>query len=368
MRVPWKIAVPISCIALISGAAVAWQVLRVRANGLKLAQDATVCRVRAEQGDAKAEANLGNMYSHGQGVPQDYAEAVRWYRKAADQGDANGQDGLASMYYYGDGVPTDYAEALRWYSQAADQGNAKAENGIALMYSQGLGVSQDYAEALRWYRKATDQGYAKAEYNLGNMYYYGRGVPQNRTEAERWYHKAADQGDEYAQRALGLRGSGLSSVGMITLSGLFVACLWALKDPISPQRSLRYRQQPALTMAGICGLAYIGLSLYGAFGIFQSALRVNAFNFVKNLVAGIAMATLICMLRPKSVKVVLGISGVLLIGIDLIVIWSHELTRFVTTIRGFSSVNGLLIGMAVPLAIFLWRENIKRARDKQAAG
>ncbi len=31
------------------------------------------------------------MYEKGQGVPQDYAEAVSWYRKAAEQGDAYAQ-------------------------------------------------------------------------------------------------------------------------------------------------------------------------------------------------------------------------------------------------------------------------------------
>ncbi len=121
-------------------------------------------------------------------------------------------------------------------------------------------------------------------------------------------------------------------------------------------------------MAGVCGLAYIGLSLYGTFGIFQSVLTVNAFNFVKNLVAGITVAMLISMLRPRSVKVILAISGILLIGNNLIVISRHELTRFAATVRGFSSVNGLLIGMAVPLAIVQWLEMIKRARDKRAAG
>ena len=34
----------------------------------------------------------------GQGVPQDYAEAVRWYRKAADQGHAGAQFNLGVMY------------------------------------------------------------------------------------------------------------------------------------------------------------------------------------------------------------------------------------------------------------------------------
>ncbi len=111
MRSFWKIAVP-ACVAVIGGAATTWQIYRAKANELKLAQDATVCRLGAEQGDAKAQANLGHMYSHGQGVPQDYAEALRWYRKAAEQGDANGQDGLASMYSHGRGVPQDYAETI----------------------------------------------------------------------------------------------------------------------------------------------------------------------------------------------------------------------------------------------------------------
>ena len=40
-------------------------------------------RASAEQGDASAQANLGVMYVTGRGVPQDDAEAVRWYRLAA---------------------------------------------------------------------------------------------------------------------------------------------------------------------------------------------------------------------------------------------------------------------------------------------
>ena len=43
-------------------------------------------RKLAEQGDAAAQYNLGLMYDNGQGVPQDYAEAVKWYRLAAEQG------------------------------------------------------------------------------------------------------------------------------------------------------------------------------------------------------------------------------------------------------------------------------------------
>jgi TPR repeat protein len=63
----------------------------------------------AEQGDASAQYNLGVMYANGYGVPQDYAEAVRWYRLAAGQGNAKAQYNLGLMYYNGEGVPQDYA-------------------------------------------------------------------------------------------------------------------------------------------------------------------------------------------------------------------------------------------------------------------
>jgi hypothetical protein len=308
------------------------------------------------------------MYSHGQGMPQDYAEAVRWYRKAADQGDPEGQDGLAFMYSQGHGVAKDFAESLRWYRNAADQGDAKAQNGLGLMYFRGQGVPQDYGEAARWYRKAADQGYAKSQYNLGNLYYYGQGLPQDRAEADRWYHKAADQGDEYAQRALGLKGAGLSIWSTISLSAMFLGCLWALKDSLLPPGNPRHRHRRALTLAGVCGLTYIGLSLYRDFGVFQSVLAVNAFYFAKNLVAGITIAMLISVFGRKSAKVILVISCILLIGNNLIVISHHDLTCFVTTIRGYSSINGLLLGMAVPLAVFLWLEAINRAGDRQTAG
>jgi uncharacterized protein len=39
------------------------------------------------------------MYHDGaEGVPQNYGEALKWFKKAADQGDANAQTGLGLMY------------------------------------------------------------------------------------------------------------------------------------------------------------------------------------------------------------------------------------------------------------------------------
>lgn len=254
MKSFWKFAVAFLCVAVIYGAMITWQRHKAHANDMKLAENARTCRARAEQGDVAAQADLAEMYYHGEGVQQDYSEALRWYRKAADHGNAKGQYGVGLIYYHGNGARMDLGEALRWYRKSADQGYAKAENGIGLIYSQGQGVQHDYAEAIRWYRKAIDQGYAVAEYNLGNVYYYGRGVPQDRAEAARWYRMAADQGDEYAQRVLGLRAS-FNRGNVISLSAMFLGVLVALKGALLPERNPLYRQQPALTAAGIIGPA-----------------------------------------------------------------------------------------------------------------
>ena len=64
-------------------------------------------RARAEAGDAEAQFNLGTVYADGEGVPQDDAEAARWFRLAADQGLGEAQNNLGFMYDTGRGVPQD---------------------------------------------------------------------------------------------------------------------------------------------------------------------------------------------------------------------------------------------------------------------
>ncbi len=61
---------------------------------------------------ADAQNDLGFMYENGQGVPQDYAEAVGWFRKAAEQGYANAQYNLGNMYRNGHGVERTSSEGL----------------------------------------------------------------------------------------------------------------------------------------------------------------------------------------------------------------------------------------------------------------
>ena len=81
----------------------------------------------AEQGDAFAQSNLGFMYYHGEGVPENDSKALRWFRLAAEQGDASAQLNLGVMYANGEGVPEDTVNAYAWCSIAAAQGNTSAK-------------------------------------------------------------------------------------------------------------------------------------------------------------------------------------------------------------------------------------------------
>jgi len=102
------------------------------------------------------------------------------------------------MYGEGRGVPHDYAEAVKWYRKAGEQGSAYAQFNLGVMYGEGRGVPQDYAEAARWWRRAAEQGDDEAQYNLGLMYEEGRGVPQDYVQAHLWFNLAAASGSKEA--------------------------------------------------------------------------------------------------------------------------------------------------------------------------
>lgn len=59
-------------------------------------------------------------------MPQDYAAAVTWYRKAADQGHVSAQVNLGIRYAKGQGVPQDYVQAHKWSNLAAATGDKNA--------------------------------------------------------------------------------------------------------------------------------------------------------------------------------------------------------------------------------------------------
>ena len=85
----------------------------------------------AEQGDAKAQYNIGNMYLQGQGVPRNYKEALRWFMKAAEQGFADAQFNTGALLVGGqEGVLRDLRTALKWMRLAAAQGHPNGKMAV----------------------------------------------------------------------------------------------------------------------------------------------------------------------------------------------------------------------------------------------
>ena len=106
----------------------------------------------------KAQFSLGTMYVEGRGVPQDYAEAMRWYRKVAEQGHASAQYNLAFLYGHGEGVPRNHVEAFKWFSLSARNGNQFARKALKELAEKMTPAQIEEAKRLsrEWKPKAGD--------------------------------------------------------------------------------------------------------------------------------------------------------------------------------------------------------------------
>ena len=88
------------------------------------------------------------MYSEGDGVLQDYVEAVKWHRLGAERGDEFSRGELGFDYLLGRGVPQDYVIAHMWFNIAASTGGI-SDRDLAEkhMTSQQIAVAQSMARA-----------------------------------------------------------------------------------------------------------------------------------------------------------------------------------------------------------------------------
>ena len=165
-------------------------------------------RLKAEEGDADAQYNLGISYLLGDGVSQDFAKAAKWCRLAADQGHADAQNSLGRFYLDrfpvdGNGEIQDWVEAVNLFRKAAEQGHPDAQFNLSMCFFCGEGVSQDIAEGAKWCHLAAEQGHPDAQYNLSRCFFRGDGVPQDYAEAAKWCGLSAEQGCMAAQNELG---------------------------------------------------------------------------------------------------------------------------------------------------------------------
>ncbi|MGH6893481.1 MAG: tetratricopeptide repeat protein, partial [Dongiaceae bacterium] len=94
----------------------------------------------AEQGDVAMQLLVGSIYDYGQGVPQDDAEAIKWYEMAANRGSAKGQYQAGAVYARSPQIKNN-VEGYKWLTIAARTlgGGGDVQSGI----------SADQAKALR---------------------------------------------------------------------------------------------------------------------------------------------------------------------------------------------------------------------------
>ena len=99
------------------------------------------------------------MYANGEGVAQDYAEALKWYLKAADGGNVDAQSNLEALY----------ATAMKKWETLSEEGNAKAHYNLGKAYAEGAGVIQDTATGHMWFTIAALKRYAGAAEGRDNV-------------------------------------------------------------------------------------------------------------------------------------------------------------------------------------------------------
>jgi uncharacterized protein len=195
-----------------SNAAPAHSPFQEEANHATLSQSQiSELRAKAGEGDSAAQTELGHAYQHGNGVPQNAAVAVQWYRKAADQGYAAAENDLGIMYRTGQGVPLDKEEAVRWYAKSARHGNSQAMFNLGASYYNGDGVGENELTAYVWFLLAEDAGnpiaadavkrsaatMSKKEtvetfVKIAEMYDKGDELPKDEVQCLHWLEKAAE--------------------------------------------------------------------------------------------------------------------------------------------------------------------------------
>ncbi|MDP9009299.1 MAG: sel1 repeat family protein [Pseudomonadota bacterium] len=127
---------------------------------------------------SKAMANLAKLYASGKGVPQDYAEAAKWYQRSINSGGYWGQYGLAVLYEQGLGVPKDANKALGLYYEVALL-NDEALRRLFMLFEKGMNIPAEDINAIAWYRAAAEKGDVRAQVGLGLHYKFHKGVEKN---------------------------------------------------------------------------------------------------------------------------------------------------------------------------------------------
>lgn len=165
----------------------------------------SLLKKRAEQGDVRAQTELGDYYYQHIVYPGDDDDKMcshytrmrmfRWYTKAARQGYFQAQKKLAMIYSE---IPCpDYDKGIYWLKKVGHKGDIEAQLRLAYVYHMGSGEEED-RKSIYWYKQAAKLNNIDAVYLLGKAYEEDKEYDK----AIYWYKKAMNRGDSYGSNAL----------------------------------------------------------------------------------------------------------------------------------------------------------------------
>jgi len=151
-----------------------------------------------------AQYNLGRLYEAGKGTQQDVATAVQWYQRAAQQDLDVAQQRLVHIFREGEGaVAPNPVESTKWLERLAQGGNVPAMSDLGTAYLQGVGVEKNAKIAHDWYLRGASRGNNEALFNLGLLYQSGYAGDPDFKRAADYYMRAANANSGRAMMALG---------------------------------------------------------------------------------------------------------------------------------------------------------------------
>lgn len=118
---------------------------------------------------------IGQMYFNSLGTKQNIKEAVSWFEKSAQQGNADAFCQLGNIYSSDEFLMKSTEKANRYFNIAltkylqefsSNQGDPNLPYKIGTMYQYGLGVKHSINKAVEYYKRAVENGNMRAQQKI----------------------------------------------------------------------------------------------------------------------------------------------------------------------------------------------------------
>ena len=183
----------------------------------------------AKKNYPQAVVAMGQVYSYGIDVPQNFAKAKEYYNQAIKLGcqgvdaalrDCNKRQGYASRiaqiregakkgdaksygelgWCYANGVVVDFSNdrAIECFNLGAEKNDALSMYELGVRHYIGYGVKRDVNKAVKLFEKAAQAGNVDAQYQMALIYDEATPLAKDNAKAVNWYDKAVAQNHDAA--------------------------------------------------------------------------------------------------------------------------------------------------------------------------